>query len=53
MKCVKTVSYNFLRDGEIFREVIPQRRVRQGGMWYKCNLVGGIALTLTSTLVGA
>ncbi|KAL8096595.1 hypothetical protein AgCh_037529 [Apium graveolens] len=30
MNCVKSVSYSFLRDGDVFGEIIPQRGVRQG-----------------------
>ncbi|XP_074360858.1 uncharacterized protein LOC141701117 [Apium graveolens] len=44
MNCVKSVSYSFLRDGDVFGEIIPQRGVRQGdpispflytrGLWF-------------------
>ncbi|KAL8122999.1 hypothetical protein AgCh_011101 [Apium graveolens] len=30
MKCVITVSYSFVQDGEIFGDVQPQRGIRQG-----------------------
>lgn len=30
MKCVKTVSYSFVRDGKVFGNVIPRRGIRQG-----------------------
>lgn len=30
MKCVTTMSYNFLRNGDNFGEVIPKRGARQG-----------------------
>ncbi|XP_074352984.1 uncharacterized protein LOC141692144 [Apium graveolens] len=30
MNCVKSISYSFLRDGDVFGEIIPQRGVRQG-----------------------
>lgn len=29
MKCVRTVSYNFLHNGEVFGDVHPQRGIRQ------------------------
>lgn len=30
MQCIKTVSYSFLQEGNIFGEVHPQRGIRQG-----------------------
>lgn len=30
MKCVKSVSYSFLRDGDVFGEINPNRGIRQG-----------------------
>lgn len=30
MKCIKSVLYSFLREGDVFGEVTTQRRVRQG-----------------------
>lgn len=30
MACVKSVSYSFLHNGEVFRNIISQRGIRQG-----------------------
>lgn len=30
MTCVKSVSYSFMHDGEIFENIQPSRGIRQG-----------------------